>query len=327
VAVRGADVVRQLMTYAGREGAEVGLVDVSQTIREMQSLLKVSVSKHALLELRLGHHLPFVRVNAPQLQQVVMNLVTNASDSIGHREGVIRVTTRSVKVGRDSWAVSHGLEEGDYVQLEVSDNGCGMPPEMQARVFDPYFTTKSAGHGLGLSIIYGIVRGINGAIRVMSAFGKGTTFQILLPRAGAVAEEIGEAAGATTELARQLPRATVLVVEDEDPLRQGVVKMLRRAGLEVFEAGDGSAAIDLVRANVGRIGLILLDFTIPGASSTEVIAEARRTWPHIGVILTSAYSREMLARALSEPQVRGFIRKPYQLADLVRTIRNVLLKR
>lgn len=327
VAVRGADVVRQLMTYAGKESAVVGLVDVSQTIREMLALLKVSVSKHALLEVRLGQDLPFVRANAAELQQVVMNLVTNASDAIGHRDGVIRITTKCLLVDQDSWALSHGLDEGDYLQLEVSDTGCGMPPEIQAKLFDPFFTTKSAGHGLGLSIIHGIVRGLHGAIQVMSDPGRGTTFQVLLPRAEAMAEEIGEATADTAELAGQLLRATVLVVEDEDPLRQAVVKMLRRTGLEVFEAADGSTAINLLHDNAGNIDLILLDMTIPGPSSTEVMAEAGRTGPHIGVILTSAYSREMLADALSEPQVRGFIRKPFQLEALVRTIRNTLRKR
>jgi PAS domain S-box-containing protein len=326
VAVRGADVVRQIMTYAGNESEAVGLVDVSQTISEMMALLKVSVSKHAVIEVRLDQDLPFVRANAAQLQQVVMNLVTNGSDAVGHRDGVIRVTTRRVKVDRDSWAVSYGLDEGDYVQLEVSDTGCGMPSEMQARVFDPFFTTKSAGHGLGLSIVHGIVRGLNGAIQVMSDPGKGTTFQILLPRAEAMAEEIGEATAGATELAGQFLHATVLIVEDENPLRQGVAKMIRRAGLEVFEAADGSTAIDLLRANAANIDLILLDATIPGASSTEVMAEAGRTRPHIGVILTSAYSQEMLADALSEPLVRGFIRKPFQLVDLMRTIRNTLRK-
>jgi PAS domain S-box-containing protein len=326
VAVRGADVVRQLMIYAGKESAVDGRVDVSQTIRETQSLLKISVSKYALLEVRLGQNLPFVRANAAQLQQVVMNLVTNASDAIGNREGVIRVTTKCVKVDQDSWAVSHGLDEGDYVQLEVSDTGCGMPPEIQARVFDPYFTTKSAGQGLGLSIIQGIVRGLNGAIQVMSVPGKGTTFETLLPLAEAMTEEIGEATADSTELAGRLLHATVLVVEDEDPLRQAVVKMLRQAGLEIFEAADGSTAIDLLRANAGNIDLILLDMTIPGASSTEVMAEAGRTSPHSGVILTSAYSQEMLADALSELQVRCFIRKPFRLAGIMRAIRNTLPK-
>ena len=324
VALRGADLVRQIMIYGGKEGAAVELVDVSQTIREMLVLLKVSVSKHALLEVRLDQDLPLVRANPAQLRQVVMNLVTNASDAVGQRDGVIRVRTRFVRVDRDSWAVSHGLAEGDYTQLEVSDTGCGMPPEIQARVFDPFFTTKSAGHGLGLSIIHGIVRSLHGAIQVMSDPGKGTTFQILLPRAEAMPEEIGEAATGTAELT-VLPRATLLVVEDEGPLRQGVVNMFRRAGLEVLEAADGSTAIDLLRANAGNIDLILLDATIPGASSTEVMAEAG-TWLHMGVILTSAYSQEMLAGALSHPQVRCFIRKPFQLADLVRAILSALRK-
>ena len=321
VASRGADLVRQLMTYAGKESAVAGLVDVSRTISEMLALLKVSVSQHALLEVWLGEDLPFVRANAAQLQQIVMNLVTNASDAIGDRGGVIRVTTTGVKVDRNSWAVSHGLDEGDYVQLEVSDTGCGMPPDMQARVFDPFFTTKSAGHGLGLSIIHGIVRGLNGAIQVMSDPGEGTTFRILLPCAEPIPEEMGEVAAVTAELAGQLRHATILVVEDEDLLRQAVVKMLRRAGLEVFEAADGFTAIDLIHAN---IDLILLDMTIPGPSSMEVMAEAGRTCPQVGVILTSAYSQEMMADALREPQARCFIRKPFRLADLMRTIRNTL---
>ena len=327
VAIRGSNVVRQLMTYAGKESPVVELVDISQTIRETEDLLKVSVSKHALLEVRLGQDLPLVRANAAQLQQVVMNLVTNASDALGDRGGVIRITTRRVNTDRNPWALSHGLDEGDHVQLEVSDTGCGMSQEVQARIFEPFFSTKSGGHGLGLSIIHGIVRGLNGAIQVKSGPGSGTTFQIFLPCAKTAPGEIGHPAAVATELAGQLPRATILVVEDEDVLRQGVVRMLRRAGLEVIEAADGSAAINLVHTNNDNIDLILLDMTIPGASSTEVIAEVGRTCPRARVILTSAYSREMIADALSEPQVRCFIRKPFRLADLTETIRDTLRER
>jgi CheY-like chemotaxis protein len=290
----------------------------------MLAFLKVSVSKHAQLEMQVGENLPFVRANAAQLQQIMLNLVTNASDAIGHSDGVIRVTTRRVKVDQDSWAVSHGLSEGDHVLLEVADTGCGMAPEMQVKVFDPFFTTKSAGHGLGLSIIYGIVRGLNGAIRVLSDPGKGTTVQILLPPAEPKHGEIGNGTGKTAELASQLPQTTILVVEDEDYLRQAVAKTLRRTGFKVIEAADGSTAIDLVRKCGGTIDLILLDMTIPGSSSTEVITEAGKECPQAGVVLTSAYSAEMLADTLSEPQVRGFIRKPFQLADLVTRIQNTL---
>jgi CheY-like chemotaxis protein len=265
-----------------------------------------------------------IEANAAQFQQVVLNLVTNAAEAVGHRDGVIRITTTRVKADRDSWAVPLGLAEGDYVQLEVSDTGCGIPPEIRARVFDPFFTTKSAGHGLGLSIVHGIVHGLNGAVQVTSDPGRGTTFQILLPEAEKTAANVGRVTVQTPEPAGQSLHATVLVVEDEHPLRQAVVKMLRRAGLEVFEAADGSNAIDLIRANSGNIDLILLDITIPGASSTEVMAEAARNCPHTGVILTSAYSKEMLGETLGAPQVRCFIRKPFGLSELVKTIRNTL---
>ena len=181
VALRGSEIVRQLMTYTGQETAAAELVDLSQVVREMLDLLKISVSKHAVLETDLGRDLPPVRANSAQLRQVVMNLVTNASDAIGNRDGVIRISTRWLEVGRDSGAVSAQLAVGDYVQLEVSDTGKGMSLETQGKVFDPFFTTKSVGHGLGLAVVNGVVRAIGGSIQLTSEPGQGTTFHIVLP--------------------------------------------------------------------------------------------------------------------------------------------------
>jgi CheY-like chemotaxis protein len=218
------------------------------------------------------------------------------------------------------------LDEGDYMLLEVSDTGCGMTPEMQAQVFDPFFTTKFAGHGLGLAIVDGIVRGLRGTIRLNSEPGKGTTFQILLPCAESRAEGDGHViSGLDEKLAPPFQHATVLLVEDEAPLRRAVMKMLRNTGFEVFEVADGSSAIDLLRANGGNIDLILLDMTIPGAPSSEVVAEAAKVRPDIRVVLTSAYSQEMIAGAMNAPQIGGFIRKPFQLSDLVKKLQNTLV--
>jgi len=324
VALRGSEIVRELMVYAGKESAVVGLVDVSQIVEEMLQLLKVSVSKHAVMEANLGKDLPPVRANAAQLRQLVMNLVTNASDAIEGRDGLIRVSTSRVKVGRDSAAISERLADGDYLQLEVSDTGRGMSLETQAKVFDPFFTTKSAGHGLGLAVVQGIVRGLGGSIDLMSAPGKGATFQILLPFAETADPATSDAVFGIEEPIRPSQPRTVLLVEDEFPLRQAVGEMLRHRGFKVFEAGDGFSAISLLRANVGKIDLILLDLTIPGASSPEVVAEAAQVRPDIRVILTSAYSQEMTKGAVSAPQVRSFIRKPFQLGDLVKTLENAL---
>jgi two-component system, cell cycle sensor histidine kinase and response regulator CckA len=325
VAIRGSEIVRQLMIYAGKESGVVGLVDISRIVKEMLELLKVSVSKRATLETDLGQNLPAVRGSAAQLRQVVMNLVTNASEAIGDRDGVIRVTTRCVKVGRNSsGAISDRLDEGNYVQLEVSDTGSGMSQETQARVFDPFFTTKSAGHGLGLAVVQGIVRGLQGGIRVASEPDGGATFHVLLPPAETVAGATSGLTSGVEELAGLAQVVTLLVVEDEVPLRHSVAKMLRKAGFEVFEAADGFSAIELLRANGRKINAMLLDVTLPGASSHEIVTEAAKARPDIRVILTSAYSQEMIAGVMSAAQICGFIRKPFEFRDLVKTLRNTL---
>ncbi len=319
--LRGSEIVRQLMIYAGKEDAGVELVDVSWTVQDMLELLKVSVSKRAVIETDL-EDLPAVRANGAQIRQIVMNLVTNASEAIGDRDGVIRLTTARVTMGRDA-ACSKGVTEGDYVQLAVSDTGDGMPVETQTRMFDPFFTTKAAGRGLGLAVVQGNVRKLRGAIHLVSEPGQGTTFQILLPSEAGVGAAAGNIRSAE-QAARPSQEATILVVEDEDPLRQAVAKMLRMKGFEVLEAANGTTAIDLFCANSDRIDAILLDMTLPGRSSGEVIAEAARLRPDVKVILTSAYSEEMVRATLSAPQVCGFVRKPFQLSDLVQSLRKTL---
>jgi PAS domain S-box-containing protein len=323
VAIRGSEIVRQLMIYAGKDNEIPGLVDVSQIAKEMLELLKVSVSRHATLETELGQDLPAVRMTAAQVRRVLMNLVTNASEALGERDGVIRVTTKCVRVSPDTSAwISDGLADGVYLQLEVTDNGCGMSPETQARVFDPFFTTKSAGHGLGLSVVSGIVRSLGGTTHVASESGKGTSFQVLLPCAEAKAETTNEMIMSGCEESTQPSEEyTVLVVEDEAPLRQAVVKRLRRTGFEVLEAPDGSAAIDVLKINADKLDVILLDVTIPGASSAQVLAEVAQSRSDIRVILTSAYSQEMVTAVLCAPQVCGFLRKPFQLVELETTLR------
>jgi PAS domain S-box-containing protein len=312
VAVRGSEIVRQLMIYAGKERTAVGLIDLSKTVEEMVSLLRISVSKHAVVKAEFDQDLPAIRASAAQIQQVVMNLITNASDAIGDRDGVIRVSTRRVRE-------SESAANGHYVQLEVSDTGCGMSPETKARVFDPFFTTKSAGHGLGLAVVQGIVGSLSGAIRFTSEPDKGTTVQVFLPCGETAANASGQTiAGGDLTVASQ--HAAILVVEDETNLRQPVVKLLRKAGFEVFEAADGTSAIDLFREHGRGIDAILLDMTLPGASAREIVAEVAKLKPDIRVILTSAYSQEMIEGSVSAPQIRGFIRKPFRLGELLKII-------
>jgi CheY-like chemotaxis protein len=276
-----------------------------------------------VIKAHLDQDLPAFRASAAQLRQIVMNLITNASDAIGDRDGIIRVITRRVAVKRKSAAIlSRTLPDGGYVQREVSDTGRGMSAQTQAKVFDPFFTTKSAGRGLGLAVVQGIVRSLGGSIDVRSEPNKGSTFQVWLPCAETTAGVSGHA-----KSVGKLPvpqHGTVLIVEDEGHLRQAVVKMLRKTGFDIFDAGDGSAALELLREVGHKIDAILLDMTMPGASSDEIVTEAARANPDIRVILTSAYSQETIASAMKQPQIRSFIRKPFQLGDLLEALRGCL---
>ena len=320
VARRGSEIVRQLMIYAGKESADVELVDLSTVVEEMLELIRLSVSKHAKIESILATDLPAVRANSAQLRQIVMNLVINASEAMGTRNGVIRVTTSYTKADQtSSRGIADHLSARDFVELDVSDTGDGMPAETQARVFDPFFTTKSAGHGLGLATVQGIVRNLGGVIHLASEPGRGATFRILLPCTDITARERRDSLSTQERFAQPSMGTTILVVEDEDALRHAVAKMLRKTGYEVIEAADGSSAIDALHAH--KFDVILLDVTIPGASSDRVVAEVAEIRPETKVILTSAYSREMLTPTLNTAQVRGFIRKPFQFADLLKALR------
>jgi CheY-like chemotaxis protein len=288
----------------------------------MLELLQVSVSKRAILETHLAEDLPPLQANAAQIRRLVMNLVTNASQAIGEADGVIRVSTRRMQAA-GAVAPSKRATEGNYLELEVSDNGCGMTQEMQAKVFDPFFTTKSGGHGLGLAVVQGVVRNLRGSIHLTSELGKGTTFRIWLPCLEMTAKEISKPLRGSEQAVRESLTASILVVEDEDALRRPVVKVLRTTGAEVLEAANGSAAIDFLRQHSVNIDVILLDLTIPGASAQEVLIEAARARPNSKVLLTSAYGEEHAA-GISGPNIRGFIRKPFRLGDLIETLRNVL---
>jgi PAS domain S-box-containing protein len=325
VAIRASEIVRELMIYSGQDQADLGPLDLSRLVQEMLELLKVSISKHAILKADLPEGLPPLKGNAAQIRQIVMNLIINASEALGEQDGFIHVSTASAGNRRSLPAgSSENLADGDYLSLEVADTGCGITEEGQAKIFDPFFTTKFEGRGLGLAVVQGIVRAHSGAIHVCSVPGQGTTFQIFLPCAAAAREQ--KAAGVKTEAAQAAngsPR-TLLLVEDEETLRAAISKMLRRTGFQVIGAGDGSAAVDVLRNHLGTIDLILLDVTLPGTPSREVVAEALRSRPSVKIVLTSAYSRETVVRSMDTPAVRGFIRKPFQFADLLRLLREAM---
>jgi signal transduction histidine kinase/CheY-like chemotaxis protein len=320
VALHAAETVRQLLAYAGQESSGFELVDLSRLVREMLQLLTVSISKHSALKTELAENLPAVRANVSQLRRVLMNLVTNASEALAEDGGLITIATAlagSAKNGTDA------CDRG-YVGLEISDTGCGMSEEIQARIFDPFFTTKFAGRGLGLASVQGIVRSHGGTIEAVSAPGQGTRMRVLLPSsgeqdAGGHDVVVSEGDGADGPIT-----GTVLFVEDEETLRKPTAKMLRKKGLSVLEASDGLAAVDLFRANQSRIGVVVLDLTLPGMDGKDVFEIVRRIRPDIKVILTTAYSERVAMNAVGGQHDWAFIRKPYRITELAKILRDVL---
>ena len=303
-ALRAAEIVSQMMTFAGQENAPSKPIDLSSLVVEILDLLKVSIVKTAVLQTELAAELPLVHGNAAEVRQVVMNLIINASEALEGKPGCITIITAPAS-----------LEEGgDAVRLEVRDTGCGMTEAVKARIFDPFFTTRLMGRGLGLSAVQGIVRRHGGSIGVESVPGEGSRFTVVLP---CVTEQADAAARAIEHQVSPVSSGgSVLFIEDEESLRSVVAKGLRRRNFQVVEAADGMAAIEKLTYDPD-IGVVLLDVTLPGISGGELLDELRRIRPGLRVILSTAYNRETAMREFEGREVWGFIRKPYRTEELV----------
>jgi CheY-like chemotaxis protein len=288
----------------------------------MLQFLRVSISKHAELKVNLTSRWA-VLANAAQLRQLVMNLIANASEALGERVGQIAVTTTEISLGPGESPAP--LPPGDYLQLEIRDTGIGMTEEVQRKIFDPFFTTKFTGRGLGLAAVQGIVRSHGGAIGFVSALGEGTRFWVLLPRSSLLKPDSPkiEISGPMTSGIRS-SAGTILLVEDEDELRQAVAKMLRKEGFMVMEASNGAAAVDLFQANEPDVGVVLLDMTLPGIDGREVLSRLQAIRPNVKVVFTSAYSQAQVVDSLESHESVRFIRKPYQFSELVGLLHTTL---
>lgn len=313
VAMRGAEIVRELMTYAGQEETELELVNVTCLIEETLELLKVVASKRAALQFHPAEDAPSVLASPGMLRQLLINLITNASEAIGERDGMIKVGTSRVNVQGGA------LPQGEYLQLEVSDTGRGIAPENKDRIFDPFFSTKSPGRGLGLAVVQGIVKRLGGLITVRSAEGYGSTFQVLLPGTG---DRVGfaDTSRRAAEEVSIAARGAILLVEDEEAVRVGLARLLRNTGFTVLDAAEGSEAIGILKNHAAELTAMILDVTLPGLPSGEILQEAERLCPHLRVIVTSGYSEQRVASMFSELEGRSFLQKPYRLANILRLL-------
>ena len=321
VLVRAADLTRQMLAYSGKAQFLSRPLDIGHLVREMAHLLSVSISKKIELCLEIADELPAVVGDPAQLQQVVMNLVINASDAIQDQDGTIRVAAQVQQLDAEELAAGfpgQSMAPGRFVALTVQDNGQGMAAHTLSRIFDPFFTTKFHGRGLGLAALLGIVKAHQGGVRVQSQPGQGTTFSVLLPASSQAARV------AATETGGEHYRGSglVLLVEDEPDIRASTTAFLRRIGFEVVQAADGRAGVQQVREHLARVRMVLLDYTMPHMDGAECFRQIQLLAPDLPVLMTSGFSEGVSTHALDG--LAGFIQKPYTLSRLRAKIQEVL---
>jgi CheY-like chemotaxis protein len=322
---RAADLCRQMLAYSGKGRFIVQPVSLNEIVQEMANLLTVSVSKKAALRYELAPNLPAVKADATQLRQVVMNLVTNASEALDNESGVIALSSGVIDCDEAYLARLTGggqhLPPGRYVYLEVNDTGQGMDPATLARIFDPFFSTKFTGRGLGLAAVLGIVRGHSGAIRVTSEPGKGTIFRVLLPVA-AVAEERPKSQ--RPEAVSPNGNALVLLVDDEESILNMGRRILEKGGFRVTTARDGAEALEVFKLHQDEVRVVVLDLTMPNLDGEACFRELRRLDPNVKVIMTSGYDEQDIISRFGGKGLGGFMQKPYTSADLLPKLRQLI---
>ena len=320
---RAGELARQMLAYSGRSRFQVEPIELGELVRELMTLLQVSIGKSVVIKLDLSKDPIIVDADAAQLRQVVMNLVINAADAIGDRSGFVTIRVGQLRADAAYLADVHPeaeLAAGHYAALEVSDTGMGMDTATQARIFDPFFTTKFAGRGLGLAAVLGIVRGHGGALRVYSEIGRGSTFRIVLPLSASSPAPVGDADEVWFGTGR------VLTVDDDLMVRSVARRLLQSFGLTVVEAAGGREAIDCFAADPDGIDAILLDLTMPDVGGPEVFREVRGIRPDVPIVLMSGYHEDEVGAAFDGDGLAGFVQKPFTPADLAKRMRVALGK-
>ena len=321
-AARAADLTKQMLAYSGKGKFVVENLDLNLLIEKMPALLELSISKKAELRLNLHQHLPPVEADATQLHQIIMNLVINASEALEGNCGVINITTGCMDCDRnylkDVW-LDGSVNEGLYVYMEITDNGCGMDKETMAKLFDPFFTTKFTGRGLGMAAVLGIVKGHKGAIRVYSELGKGTAFKVLLP----ASDQQVDVSNHDSHTDDWQGSGTILLVDDDATVRSIGVELLKVLGFTPITADDGFEAISIYKKTPG-IAFVILDLTMPRMDGEQCFHELRQLDPEVKVIMSSGYNEQEVTQKFVGDGLSGFIQKPYKLSVLRDEIKRVV---
>ncbi len=314
---KAASLTRQLLAFGRKQVMSLELIDLSSVVKDLTSMLDCLMSAAAPIEVRVGKNLGLVKADQSQLEQVVLNLTANARDAMPHG-GALTITVESF--------VSPGapteIPQGEYVHLAVSDTGVGMNAEIQSRVFEPFFTTKKTGYGLGLSTVYGIIKQSGGYITVESAPQAGSTFHIYLPVvAGTRADPVPVE---EPKPADHSGNETILLVDDEEDLRNATCEYLEGCGYHVLTAGDGKEAIAVSDAYEGVIALLISDIVMPKMNGRGLIEHVGKTRPDTSILVMSGYADDAVLRHGILLEANCFVQKPFTFQALGAKIRTLL---
>jgi len=318
---RAADLCRQMLAYSGKGKFVIQQLNCNELVEEMTHMLEISISKKAVMKFNLADKIPPIEADATQIRQIIMNLVINASDAINDKSGIISITTGAMECDRDylnETYIDEQLPEGIYSYIEVADTGCGMDADTKAKMFDPFFTTKFTGRGLGMAAVLGIVRGHNGALKIYSEPGRGTTIKLIFPIA---AKQDIKPKGEDRQDKSWRGEGLILLVDDEETIRAVGRQMLEHLGFSVITAADGREAMKVFKTKSAEINLVLMDLTMPHMDGEEAYREMRRFDSTVQVIMASGYNEQEVTQRFVGKGLVGFIQKPFMIDDLREVLR------
>jgi two-component system, cell cycle sensor histidine kinase and response regulator CckA len=329
----GAGLIKQLLAFSRKQTVRPQILDLAANVSELGVMLRQLLGDSVRLETRHGRDLPFIRMDKTQLETIIMNLATNARDAMRPQGGVL--TVRTGRATHDQLTQRHLDEvvEGDYGVIEVVDTGHGMDEATMSKIFEPFFTTKEAGQGtgLGLATVFGIVRQAGGHVLVDSQVGAGTTFRLFIPAYAPREEEleaIREAERVAIEKASKpsdlAGSGRILLVEDNDGVRQGAAMALQRAGYEVIQAADGEEALEWLEENPQSIDLMVSDVMMPGMDGPTLLREARELLGTARVIFMSGFAEDDFSETLTREREVSFLPKPFAVPDLARKVKEMM---
>ncbi|MGD9732154.1 MAG: response regulator [Desulfamplus sp.] len=340
-AERSTTLVRQLLLFSRKSAKQPVIIDMNEIITNLMKMIRRVIGENIKLEFIPGFNLKSICADPGQMEQIIMNLCINARDAMQNGGGKIIIETKNIfidntfiednSIKSETALFCNGCHKvsktGDYVLLTISDTGCGIPHELHERVFEPFFTTKEVGKGtgMGLAAVYGIVRSHDGMIHLYSEPNNGTVFKIYIPSSSEFADNIKT----NTELIKNLGgnRATILIAEDEEPVRKMLVKILEGSDYQVVSAEDGATAIEMFNKHSQNIDMALLDVVMPGMGGDKVMEHIRRVRPELPIIFLTGYSRGMLPANILSAKNYNTLQKPVSRSEMLSSIKDILSKK